>query len=181
MSVQMYAQTQPIESGEKDQEEEDFDSKKWKDRIVVGGNLGAQFGNATYIEVSPIVGYRITEDLTAGLGFTYQYFKFNYDDPSFLDYEASVTGAKAFAQYDLFFGFFAHTEYEYDWYKFEYEDVSYGIYEGSVPSLFVGAGYNYSISNNARFQIMALYDVLYQVESLHYSPWVFRVGFNVGL
>lgn len=65
--------------------------------------------------------------------------------------------------------------------KFTFEDVTLGEYTGAVPALFVGAGYNYQISNNARFQIMALYDVLHSAESIYINPWSIRMGFNIGL
>ncbi len=178
---QSFAQTQPIEQEEKDAEVEDFSDKKWKDRIIVGGNVSAQFGNATFVEVSPLVGYRITEDLTSGLGFTYQYLSENYNVYNFYDYKATVMGARIFSQYDLIFGIFAHAEYEYSWYKFTYEDVNLGEYEGAVPAFFVGGGYNYQISDNARFQIIALYDVLHSAESIYINPWSIRMGFNIGL
>lgn len=81
----------------------------------MGGNVSAQFGNATFIEISPLVGYRITEDLTSGVGFTYQYLSENYNVYNFYDYKATVMGARIFSQYDLIFGIFAHAEYEYSW------------------------------------------------------------------
>lgn len=106
------AQTQPIETTEQDNSVKEDDNgnstakqKDWKDRIVVGGNLGAQFGSSTYIEVSPIVGYKVTDKFTAGIGFSYQYFSENYNDPYFVDYKASVYGPRVFLQHDILFGF----------------------------------------------------------------------------
>ncbi len=181
VAAQSFAQTQTIEPEEKDPEAEEFTEKKWKDKIIVGGNVSAQFGNATFIEISPLVGYRITEDLTSGVGFTYQYLSENYNIYNFYDYKATVMGARIFSQYDLLFGIFAHAEYEYSWYKFTYEDVNLGEYSGAVPAFFVGGGYSYQISDNARFQIMALYDVLHSAESIYINPWSIRMGFNIGL
>ncbi len=191
-SSTIYAQTQPIETTEQDQtapknddETGDNSSSKsndWQDRIVVGGNLGAQFGASTYVEVSPIVGYKVTDMFTAGVGFTYQYFSQNYNDPTItFDNKGYVYGPRVFLQHDLVYGLFAHVEYEYAWYKFKYEDANLGEFSGAVPALFLGGGYNYYISDNAKFQIMALYDVLHGANSLYYSPLVFRMGINIGL
>lgn len=182
------AQTQPIDPSDADEtsteastDEPKRDKKDWVDNIIVGGNLGAQFGQATYIEASPIIGYRITEMFTAGVGFTYQYFSENYNSPTFADYKAQVLGPRVFLQHDLIFGLFAHTEFEHSWVKFTYEDPTYGEYANDVSAFFVGMGYNYEIGENSRFQIMLLYDVLHNIESIYYSPWVVRMGFNVGL
>lgn len=191
-SIVSNAQTQPIEPDDQENttgslgnanDNTGNQNEKWHDRIVVGGALGAQFGSSTYIEVSPIVGYKVTDMFTAGVGFTYQYFSQNFNDPGFLDYKATVVGPRFFLQHDLIFGLFAHVEYEYAWYKFTYEDPAYNTLEnsGNVPALFVGGGYNYMISDNAKFQIMALYDVLNGANSLYYSPLVFRMGINIGL
>jgi len=185
------AQTQPIENTEQDQtapnnDDENGDKERpkrndWQDRIVVGGNLGAQFGPSTYVEVSPIVGYKVTDMFTAGIGFTYQYFSQNFNDPSILDYKAAVYGPRLFVQHDIIYGLFAHAEFEYAWYKFKYEDAYIGDISGAVPALFLGGGYNYFISDNAKLQIMALYDVINGANSLYYSPLVFRMGVNIGL
>lgn len=184
------AQTQPIDPSDAETTNEESsnddgdsgdDKKNWVDNIVVGGNLGAQFGQATYIEASPIVGYRITEMLTAGVGFTYQYFSENYNLATFADYKAQVLGPRVFVQHDLIYGLFAHAEFEHSWVKFTYEDPTYGEYTNDVSALFLGMGYNYEVGSNSRFQIMLLYDVLHNIESIYYSPWVVRMGFNIGL
>ena len=176
-----FSQTKEIENEEKEEQEDDFSSKTWKDRILVGGNIGAQFGNATFVEVSPTIGYRVTKNLTSGVGFTYQYISENYNIFNFYDYKAQVIGARVFSQYEIFYGFFAHAEYEMSWYKITYEDVNIEPYQGNVPALFLGGGYNFKIGDNARFQVMALYDVLHTTESINYNPLVIRMGFNIGL
>lgn len=189
MAQLSFAQTQTIETNDQDatvhssdDEGSDIDRKHdWQDRIVVGGNIGATFGSSTYIELSPTIGYRITDMFTAGVGFTYQYFSQNYNDPGILDYKATVYGPRFFLEHELIFGLFAHAEYEYAWYKFKYESLLYGDVSGAVPALFLGGGYNYYITDNAKFQIMALYDVLHGVNSLYYNPLVFRMGISVGL
>ncbi len=181
IAEQSFAQTQAIEQDEQDTEEEDFDSKKWKDRIIVGGNVSAQFGNATFVEIAPLVGYRLTDRLTSGLGFSYQYLSENYNDPYFADYKGTVISARLFSQFAIIYGIFAHAEYEYSKYKFTFEDTNYGVFSGTVPAFFVGGGYNYKIGQNANFQILALYDVLHTSESIYLNPWSIRMGFNIGL
>ncbi|MCU0370331.1 MAG: hypothetical protein MUC31_02860, partial [Bacteroidales bacterium] len=78
-------------------------------RMDFGGIIGAQFGDITYIEVSPVASYRITESFHAGLGLTYQYYKANYDGAP--DYTSSAYGGSIFARYFVWRDLFAHVEY----------------------------------------------------------------------
>lgn len=184
----LQAQTQPIEPSEEPETESVGDnsnsgstnSKFW-DRVVLGGNIGAQFGASTYVEVSPVIGYKITDMLTAGVGFSYQYFKYNYNNPLIIDYKATVLGPRIFAQHDLFFNLFAHTEFEHSWVSYDYEDAYYQDYNWDVSAWFVGAGYNMPVSDLGKMQIMVLYDLLNTSNSIYYSPWVIRVGFLTGI
>jgi len=43
--------------------------------IVCGADIGLSFGSITYIKLAPVVGYRLTDRLTAGLGPIYIYYK----------------------------------------------------------------------------------------------------------
>ena len=45
---------------EKDNED---DGPSLSDRMFFGGNFGLQFGNPTLIDISPLVGFRMTERL----------------------------------------------------------------------------------------------------------------------
>ena len=49
----------------------------WKDRLILGGDLGLLFGTTTLIAISPIVGYRVSDRVTFGVGPIYQYYNFN--------------------------------------------------------------------------------------------------------
>ena len=84
--------------------------KSFKDRIFVGGNLGLQFGTVTFADISPLVGYKFTEKITAGIGATYQYY--HYKD-KYYDFETNVYGGRVFARYNFTDYLFAHAEYEY--------------------------------------------------------------------
>lgn len=55
-----------------------FDVRK----LTFGGGLGVALGDYTSIQVSPKVGYNFTDNINAGLGFSYSYFK---DDYSHID------------------------------------------------------------------------------------------------
>ena len=59
----------PANAKKKEEKQKGFDIS----RLVVGGGIGLGFGDITSISVSPMVGYRITDNFSAGVGFGYQY------------------------------------------------------------------------------------------------------------
>lgn len=65
-------------------------------RVFYGGNLGMNFGAVTVIDVSPEIGYRITNRLSAGLGATYIYYRNNVSDEVF-----NIWGLRQFASFTL--------------------------------------------------------------------------------
>lgn len=153
---------------------------KFFDRFVVGGNLGASFGNTTYIDASPLIGYKVTPAFIAGAGFTYQFV--SYKDPYgfYADYKANVLGPRVFLEYDLFMGIFAHAEYEYLWVSITPEEP-YLPYKAEAAGLFPGLGYKSQIGNNAYLKVLALYNVLWTSSSpLYSSPFQLRFGFTIG-
>ena len=145
----------------------------WKERIFTGGNLGLQFGNNTYINVSPVVGYRITNELSGGVGVSYVYRRFSSGSfsASFTDY-----GGNIFARYNLFKGFFAMTQYEY---------LNFELNEGTrqgFTSVLAGGGISEPMGNNAALSFTVLYNLSYREgePSPYNSPWVIGGGVTLG-
>ncbi|MBI9037538.1 MAG: hypothetical protein JEY97_05335 [Bacteroidales bacterium] len=151
-------------------------NKSFKDRVFLGGNLGLQFGTITLIEISPLVGYKITDDFSAGLGFTYQYYKDTRFNP---DYSTNIFGGRIFARYYIYQDFFAHSEIEVLNYDAYYWPSSYKD-NITVTNVLVGGGYNQRISQKASASIMILWNLNEDINSLYSNP-IFRIGFNVGL
>lgn len=65
-------------------------------RIFYGGDLGLSFGTLTYIAVNPVVGYRVTNRLSAGVGANYTYAK-----STLYNYQGSMYGGNVFASFTL--------------------------------------------------------------------------------
>jgi hypothetical protein len=149
-------------------------------RIYFGGNMGAQFGNITYVDVSPLVGYMVTAKFSVGIGVTYRYLKYKQ-----IDYQTSIYGGRLFARHNISLmklPLFLYGEYE----NLNYEYVTftnppdYTTRREWVPSLFVGGGLFQPIGRRAGFTMMALYNLIYDEQRSPYnSPWVFRVGFTL--
>ena len=57
------------------QTEEDPSVKdlQFNQRLVFGGGFGMQFGNVTLLDLSPSIGYRVSDQLTLGTGISYKY------------------------------------------------------------------------------------------------------------
>jgi len=137
--------------------------------VVLGG--GTDYLN---ISVSPLVGYKFTEQFSAGLITSYQYVKFG--NATFSNY-----GGGPFTRYNVTEKFFAYAEYEY--LNFAISPQGGGQERRGYTSLFTGIGYTEPIGDIMSFNISALYNVLYGdgVGSPYSSPLLFRVGFVAGL
>jgi hypothetical protein len=148
------------------------------DRLFFGGNVGLQFGNTTYIDVSPIVGYKITEKFHAGIGATYIYFK--YKD-LYYKYETSIYGGNVFSRYFITENLFAHTAVELlnlevpaptsvsnDNFKREF-----------ITNVFVGGGYAQPIGSNVSLVLMILFNLTEEQYSPYQNP-VISIGVNAG-
>lgn len=146
-----------------------------KDKIFFGGGGGFS-GGTEYINVSlsPLVGYKITDQFAAGVQLTYQYVKL-YDN------KLSNYGGGPFMQYSFTENFYAYTQYEY---------LNFGFFPAGARdplrsdfnSWFVGLGYSEPLGGNISFNVTALYNVLYKdgTNSPYQSPLQFRIGVVAG-
>src|SRR5436190_23959647 len=73
---------------EKEESHSDF-----ADRLFFGGNIGLQFGTYTYVDVSPLVGYKVTEKFHTGIGATYIYYSVSGGG---YDYSTNIYGGRVF-------------------------------------------------------------------------------------
>jgi hypothetical protein len=151
----------------------------WRDRIRLGGNFGAQFGTITFINVSPLVMYQVSEQVQLGVGATYQYTNFN----NFLGLNGSnsIYGGRTFARFFVMPGIFAQAECEM--LNTRYFDSFAGeVRRDWIPAAFLGGGYSQSAGGRAAFNVTILYNFLYEQyknRTFYASPWVFRVGFTL--
>lgn len=151
-----------------------------KERMYVGGGLGASFGNVISVDVSPHVGIMLTNSMRVGVGFSYQYVNYKI-----LLQKLSVIGGRAFVQHDLFKnifsdgdGVFGHVEYEY----LHATLISGTDFADSniFPSLLLGGGYSAPMGPNSFMQIIILYPLSLNPPNSLNPPVVGRVNFNFG-
>lgn len=144
------------------------------DRLYFGGNFGLQFGTYTLINLSPNVGYKITDKLSMGLGFTYQYIK--YQDLGFHTYGPSV-----FARYKIVDYLFAHVENEVLNVPVITVDQFGNVLNEEraiINSLLVGGGYMQS-TDNFGFYAMVLFNLTEETYTPYTNP-IIRLGFGYG-
>lgn len=156
-------------------EEQDVRELPFRQRIRFGGGIGGlQFGNPTVVGVSPMVGYQVTNDFTAGLALDYQY----QGGTSFgTKYSINQYGPRLFGQYRLHFleqilsKAFLQAELQkyYGSYSLSGAPSTDRNYDTqALAGLGVGFG---------GFQITALYNLNYNINTSPYgSPIVIRVG-----
>lgn len=144
--------------------------------LYFGGGLGLQFGTATLVEISPLVGYKITPKFSIGVSPTYKYYGYNY--AGYGKIKTNVFGGSIFSRYFIFENVFAHVEYET--LAYTTREPNQTAYMQQYDSFFVGGGYNQRIGDKSAMYIL----VLWNLNDTQYSPYtnpVIRVGFSFGL
>lgn len=91
----------PQNSPSVEEKEKKFNTSK----LIYGGSFGLTFGSITAIELSPIIGYKITPKFHTGIGLYYSYFNNTYYKHDYHSYGASV-----FARYYPIGPFLLHAE-----------------------------------------------------------------------
>ncbi|MBC7922446.1 MAG: hypothetical protein H7Z75_15305 [Ferruginibacter sp.] len=145
------------------------------EKLVLGGNFGLSLGNFTNVTLSPILGYKVTDDLVLGAGPTYIYNSINYGN---IKYKYSVYGGRLYGRQRVFDNLYAQAEYE---------ALNVQTYSANDPNArqwvsapLVGASYVQPIGPRSAFIITALYNLNYKEGLTPYnSPLVLRVGFNL--
>ena len=144
-------------------------------RIYYGGSIGLTFGSYTRIGVYPLVGYKITPKLSAGIKLGYEYIK---DNRYATQYETSNYGASLFTRYRIIPQLYAHVEFA---------GLNYELYNPLgesqrewVPFLLVGGGYSQPVGPRTWLNVEVLFDVL-QNEKSPYSAWTPIVSVGVGV
>ena len=162
---------------------QDSDGKGFdKSKLFVGGSLGLAFGTYTIINVSPLVGYRFTDVLAAGVGVNYSYY--GYDDGLYTS-KQSYVGMSIFGRVYPIQQLFIQVQPElnYMWAS-QVPDAGQNLPELKVnqfvPTLLMGGGAAIPTGANGAITISVMYDVLQNVWSPYYHQAVYGFGYNVG-
>lgn len=149
----------------------------FKERLFYGGGFGLQFGNTTLIDVSPLIGYKITQKLGVGLNFSYKYYRLKNFYGNDIPLIINVAGGSLFARYLILENIFAHAEYEKLIYRTK--TLTSGADIQAYTSILVGAGYRQMMSERASMNLMILWNLNDTPDSPYTNP-IIRMGFSVG-
>lgn len=139
-------------------------------KVYFSGNFGLQFGNYTLIDLSPVIGYKVTDKFSLGTGPVYIYFK-----DKFYKYSTSIYGGKLFGRYLITENLFGHAEYEIlngEWDPFNNRRFN-------ITNVWVGGGYRQAVGGSGALTVMALWNINESAFSPYQNPLI-RVGFSVG-
>ncbi len=160
-----------------------------KEHLYTGGNFGFSIsGGLMYLEVSPLLGYKINENLSVGLSSKYVYIgPVNKSVNSFSAYK--YYGGGVFSQYKITESLSALVEAQL--LNVQNIDPQSSKFRQRVLSntLLLGGGYRSSILGDINLVLYLLYDVIDDINSPYrYSyifgpnniPVIYRIGFTYG-
>lgn len=147
--------------------------KDFKRNIFYGGYINLSFGDYMVIGIEPMIGYKVTPKLSAGVKLRYDYIR---DDRYPTTFTTSTYGGSVFGRYLVTPKFYAQAEaatYSYEYY-----------YSGDrdwVPFLLVGGGYIQPLSERTWLNVQILFDIV-QDEKSPYDDWqpFFSIGVGAG-
>ena len=184
----------------KEESKDTSDRKKFKDHLTFGGNAWAAFGGISQVEIMPLVGYKVNENLQVGLGPSYVYRNYlmavDYNT-SPVEYGTalrgnSIFGGRVYVHYNVFRNFFVRGELEElsipygKVYGYEYIPTSQGIVANPlytlsrrfVPATLLGGGLKNQMGPHSFAYIMLLYDLTWDaLYSYQGNPYRIAVGF----
>jgi hypothetical protein len=172
-TAETHGQAREFEAVKQSRKKPERSAKFDASRLRYGGSFGATFGDITFVEISPTVGYLLTDQFMLGLGGRYMYFEERF---RFTRYTTNIYGANIFAQYFFMENFIAHTEFE----VLNLDDRFIPDERVNVNSFFVGGGYRSMISDRSFASILVLFNLTEDANTPYTNP-VVRVNFGFGI
>jgi hypothetical protein len=165
------------------QEEETPKKGFQKEKLFFGGTFGLMFGDYTFINISPHLGYRFTKLFAAGFGINAQYVQFkDWDNGDEFQQKQTIFGLNIFGRlYPIpHLMLQAQPEVNYSYGKITYygpPKEEYRLDAIIIPSLLLGGGAVIP-SGKGEMIISILYDVLQDENSPYGRRPVYAIGYN---
>ncbi len=169
--------------------EEYFDeSGNFASRLWYGGGFGLGLTNNEFqVSLSPMVGYKIFDQLSVGPAGKIEYYRANVYDfaNNVYKYRSFNWAIGGFTRAKIFGDIFLHVQLEYESQAIPDEDGRGNIIidgnnvattRGGKEALLLGGGYSSNGGGLLGFEIMLLYNVL--EDNDYVLPWDIRAGIN---
>lgn len=179
--------------------------KPFSERLLFGGSLGLSFGSqTTLVDISPIVGYAITNDFMAGIGLTYKYYQYknyyyNLSDGSYSNLKMNIYGGSVWSRYFLtrteipvIENVFLHLEYEPLFIAHDHTHNLNGTFIDlfgnrfskakdniTLHGIFVGGGIRQPIGGRSFMYLEVLWNLNEELYSIYSNPRI-RIGIAAG-
>lgn len=184
LSGQLFAQRNAPDD-RKPETQQRPDRKFDPSKLVFGGNMGLNFGDFTFVNLSPQVGYQFSDFITAGAGVNYvatsiKTRNFNTGDELFRE-NYGYAGLNLFTRvFPVNFLFVSlQPEMNYSWGKIKFKDgrPDQQLEASWIPSALVGAG---AVLGGGRAGRGMLLSVQYDLAQDPRSPYGTRAFINFG-
>ena len=144
--------------------------------VFYGGGIGASFGDVDYIDIAPMVGMHLTDNLSAGVSFLYRHVN---DNRGAKTLKTNDYGSTVFARYHIGPSLFLEADYEYLDHEFFRADLSKD--RKQFNSVLAGGGVTSSLGSSVSTYLAVLYNFSWdQADSPYADPWMVRFGVGVG-
>lgn len=154
--------------------EQKSDVKEFLNRLYWGGNVGAWIGNPSFVDLSPLVGVKVTNKFSIGFGFIYNYYSYKYGN---YKYSTNLLGSRIYARYFILDNVFAQVGWDHI-----NRDDPYAYFPNTrvwVDNILVGGGVRYEIGSN----FYAIASGLWNLNQTPLSPYanpIIQIGFIGG-
>lgn len=147
-----------------------------KRRFFFGGDLGAQFGSVTAVDLAPLVGYTFHRMFKMGISFTFEYFAYNYltSAQTVERYKYFIYGGSIFARFYPIKYLYLHVEMM----GLNQPRPTPGEPRRWMGYPLLGLGYNQPLGERTALQLQLLWNLNSSSESIFANPIV-SLGFNI--
>jgi outer membrane protein assembly factor BamA len=144
--------------------------------IFYGGGIGASFGDVEYIDIAPMVGMHLSDNVSAGVSFLYRHVN---DSRGPKTLKTNDYGSTIFTRYHIGPSLFLEADYEYLDHEFYRPDLTKG--RKQFNSVLAGGGITSSLGGRASTYLSVLYNFSWdQTDSPYADPWTVRFGVGIG-
>lgn len=144
-----------------------------------GGLFGLAFGSETgYVELSPIIAYRFSQNFQLATRLTFRYRKDKRYEP---DLSATDVGAAVLGRFYVFDPVYLQAEVErLNWEYVALTEAGYEAVEDTYTGYYAGFGFVQNAGPRVAMYMSFLWDFAYDKNepSPNTHPWLIRIGFG---